>query len=860
MATLLYSPGVRVVIQTAGHGIIDVSEDISSGNLVLTENQPSSFSFTLANHRRKYDGIFTPNDTISVQMKRVRWMPVFAGYLDEVPYYSVYPRNIELRATDTLKRLKYRLWDPGAQESVALINRALDQGGSGTSPDGGMSDVVMATMTKVGNWPQRKIHIGRLPDEWSERMEPLRKRVMREVALGPGRAGVSKGKKAGEAGSKAKPPGRRPENTGQGPQTSFRVLSTTTGVLPTTYGKATVFGGQGTPGEASITGESLAQPLDQWYCAMRWPYSPDGVVASGGTSQADYDASEEWWGEQRILVTNPKNMKAVVLRPAHWGPADGTDIAMSEHALFTVLGARANDSLDIKFAPDRANLGSYQSEPQTLEGTTQGAVGASSLVSSRPLFSARTAAGGEGGAGGGSAPGGTSNTSKAEIAKNEILRLPWRAGDNLKPNVHAARAFIKDNFNVETIYGYSYRYIAGTNTLSNHAKGLALDFMVYGDRKKGNAIAKWFVDNPNVFGVTEIIWYDKIITASRASEGWRTYGDPGSSNATQQHRDHPHISFSENKSSPGKMGNGWNDRGHSYTGGFDIGDGYVPGGDTGGGIPSTGSDASLINTFDWYPTASVESTVLTGYRALMNDVPLLSSIERYVGASMRSFMAGPNGDFISWFPDYFGTYGTAARMVINDIEIAGDGFTMVWDDSRMVTHQFVSGSPTGHSTGTEPNGGAIDLFWRARTQGIASVEFPELMKALFNLPEDAVEAGGFLSPKTILKRFGARMNYRSMGMISSPEAEFWYACRLFQLNWASQFSSQVRLTFMPEIWPGMLIRLNTFGFQAYVEQVTHSWDYGVGGMSGGFKTSVRVIAPSSTKGGGLYGLPVAGGQ
>src|SRR5690606_34346890 len=121
ISTLLYSPGVRILIDTLGHGIIDVSEDIASGTLTLTEHQPSTLSVTLLNHRRKYDGVFTPNDVVHVQMKRVAWIPVFSGFLDQVPYFSVFPKNITLKATDTLKRLKYRPWDMGSPAAVNLM-------------------------------------------------------------------------------------------------------------------------------------------------------------------------------------------------------------------------------------------------------------------------------------------------------------------------------------------------------------------------------------------------------------------------------------------------------------------------------------------------------------------------------------------------------------------------------------------------------------------------------------------------------------------------------------------------------------------------------------------------------------------
>lgn len=278
------------------------------------------------------------------------------------------------------------------------------------------------------------------------------------------------------------------------------------------------------------------------------------------------------------------------------------------------------------------------------------------------------------------------------------------------------------------------------------------------------------------------------------------------------------------------------------------------GGDT-GDAESYGTDDTLLNAFDWTPQPDPASVILAGPRALMNDVSLLGTLATLCGASMRSYMAAPNGDFIAWFPDYFGHYKMAAKMKIRDIELATNGFTITWDDSRLVTHQFTAGAATGYSTGTAP-GGAVDLYQMAKTAGIATVEFEDLMEALFNVTKSDPNASNWLNPEAILQRFGARVDYQPMGTITGPQAEFWYACHLFQMNWAQQFSADVELTFMPEVWPGMLLELETFGFQAYVTAVTHTFDF----QGGGFDTTATVIAPSATNGSGLYALPRANGK
>jgi hypothetical protein len=106
----MYNPGIKVYIGTADNGILDISEDLVSGNLVRRSSGVSSASFMVMNARRKYDGIFAPNDRIIVMMKRISWLRVFTGYLNSVPLVTAWPQTVQLTASCSLKRLQYWFW------------------------------------------------------------------------------------------------------------------------------------------------------------------------------------------------------------------------------------------------------------------------------------------------------------------------------------------------------------------------------------------------------------------------------------------------------------------------------------------------------------------------------------------------------------------------------------------------------------------------------------------------------------------------------------------------------------------------------------------------------------------------------
>jgi len=815
MATLLYAPGIQILISTARHGIVDVSDDIISGSLDRSEDQMASLSFVLNNERRKYDGVFTPNDRIVVQMKRIAWVQVFAGYLNSVPYRSIFPRKVPITASCTLKRLMYRYWDPGSEAAVALLDTRGNGQGFASSTDGGIRDRVMRLLTEVGEWPAEAIHIGGLPSRWFDTVASLQTKLADRVIVDVDSLGGD------------------PTVGGN----SLTSLGTTTavgggaftGVLPDTAGKASWFGGPngGAFGRMQLTGELGVSPSDPWYCAMRWPYQGyvNGKINRFG-SPDQYANAVSWWRNRKILVVNPTTNKAVVLRAADWGPggnvvANDRVIDMSKTAL-DALGATTDSYVQIRFAGDGLPLGQITGKGLILRK-------ADPLGEDHPITAQPSTMQGPTG-------------------------IRFTSADGLQPHVAAAREWIRSAWaesapGKNSIGGYSYRYIAGTNTLSDHSFGLALDVGVGASSisgrtaaqlAHGTSVAAWFIQNPNVFGTKYVIWNNHINYGD--GRGWLLYSSGRYSNdLSLGHFNHVHISFkSVAQGAPtalGPMGGAW--VGSNMPG--------FPDYSTSG--PSGGTSGNLINSYLWTNRTTTAGQILGGIRALMNDQPLFGSVQSLTNASMRSFSSAPNGDFIAWFPDYFGVYKTAGRMVVKDIELAGDGFTLTWDDSRLKTHMFVTGSWDGFND-TGGIGGAVDLFMQFQTAGIASVEYPEIMQALFNVSPDEVGNVDFSDPDVILQRFGARPEVLNAGEISGAQAEFWLALHHFQKNWAQQFSAQIELTFMPEVFPGMLLYLETYGLQVYVTAVNHTFDF-----ESGFMTRVTVIAPSATDGSGLVGLP-----
>lgn len=119
-------------------------------------------------------------------------------------------------------------------------------------------------------------------------------------------------------------------------------------------------------------------------------------------------------------------------------------------------------------------------------------------------------------------------------------RISDAPGGSSQPEAVRAAVAVRSEFGFDgTILGYSYRNIAGSGQLSEHARGLAIDVMTGGDKALGQRIADWAAGPAyGPLGAVNVIFNRRIYNSGR---GWHDYGDHG--NATLNHEDHVHIDF-----------------------------------------------------------------------------------------------------------------------------------------------------------------------------------------------------------------------------------------------------------------------------------------------------------------------------
>ena len=257
------------------------------------------------------------------------------------------------------------------------------------------------------------------------------------------------------------------------------------------------------------------------------------------------------------------------------------------------------------------------------------------------------------------------------------------------------------------------------------------------------------------------------------------------------------------------------------------------------------------------PQYDPRASVLVGTpRAFLLDNPVMNDLTQILGAGLRLYQSAPNGDFVAWFPDYYGIYGTDPVMEISPVEIID--FQLYHDDNQLATHVGIIGDTTGIGQQVSD----ADYF---STNGIVSVQDNTTMSILFGtLPgsltsQSALDnnfynvltqstqqfQNNLLSVSKFLDKYGMRPYVQEQQFVHSQAMEYFYALHTFMLQWTNQFVSTVQTTFLPEIYPGMRVKINftnengtTDNYQFYCMAVTHQ-----GSRSGGFTTQLDLTAP-----------------
>ena len=283
-----------------------------------------------------------------------------------------------------------------------------------------------------------------------------------------------------------------------------------------------------------------------------------------------------------------------------------------------------------------------------------------------------------------------------------------------------------------------------------------------------------------------------------------------------------------------------------------------PAGDSGGGggvdaaAAETAFKAASFATYLQLPGVleSATSIALKGERSLMNDQPLLPFIIQLTQACLRNFQSLPDGSFFAFYPDYFGGQNhRTPYWDISDIEIL-EGQIQLSDDA-LATHVYVVGDTVGNFDGVTVDDmiqsqGVVTLFNAFLADFMNPVAFEKQNSNSKDSKADAAKNFTALADKdnaiAFLQKYGVRPHYDAAPMVRSRFYEGFLAYQTFCLLWSRQFTSSFSFTFMPEVFPGGIVRFPNHGLQMYVDEVSHTFDYATG-----FETHAVLIAPASTE-------------
>jgi cell wall-associated NlpC family hydrolase len=802
MAVLIYSPTVRAYVSTTNaqgrETTLNISEDLIAGKLTLREKGIHTFGFRLQNAQRKYDGIIKPMDRIVVSMSRMgEPLQVMAGYMNNGPVFSVWPRVLDLSASCTLKKLQFWYWDASSNAAQNMImswqnsnlNGSDDPNQRTTQPnaaDGGLRDMVIKLLVEVVGWPAQKIHIGAIPDRWFDFATEVGDEILKAgdvgSLIGSLGGGASSGGSSGVGGAGNLPAG--------------------------TYG-GTVLNADQAKNASVIFNVGSSRNLP-----------PRAMQIALGTSMQ----------ESRLKNLNYGDRDSVGLfqqRPSQgWGTVEQImDPQYSAGKFYDALAKVPNwQTLPFTVACQKVQRSGFPDAYAKWEPMARAAVDAL-IKSAQGSSNAGALASGAGG-GGAISSGSASARKFAAVAYNLISSHPpghirYRLGGDDPYNAPDPTTLDCSSF-VDWAYYHTIGRPLNAKGGRSVARGIGPQctqfdaemaklvkgaLLFIGGRGNETHVEVSLGNGMSAGARTDDLPLEKQVSIAKA--GRFTHGGllPG-------------LDYTDAATTPEAaiaVGRALGIKATTSSA-SEFGEGAVVNVDNQSGGGQTDAFNAFVNVYAWGFIPNPSGDIFAGPRAMMNDDPILPYVSNLLGASMRSWCSAPNGDFMAWFPDYFDIWGIAGRMNVRSIEL--QDFTVEWWDQQIVTHQYVVGVPhtlfdtrTGATSGNPDAGG--QLYWQLTTQGIATMDFPQVFRAIFG--QDASDK--FV--QDYLSRFGGRPNMVSIPSIQQGRPEFFMALYLFMQNWANQFRATVPMTFMPELWPGMLLRLPEFNFQAYITEVTH---------------------------------------
>ena len=841
--TFVYSPEARCVIEG-----VDVSADIIGGSVQRITDGASTLSITLSNKDFRYTQThpFRRMDRIVLWLRRVgEPIKVFTGYLNVVPGIQLYPSTVRLVASCTIKRLLHTYWDPGLDASRELLDQrripwgehpeggkasdaATDDAdsddadsddaapgteiGGGLSPilsepdlnipfrdeegsvdgqspglsDSGLGMMLMNILTKVGGWDPETVQIQSFPEQFFKAVVAN----MPDDIHGLDVAGMEKMRDMFDFYEKIAGSGGGGMTGELGPITASQIehakeirrAAKSFNLEP--LDDACIIGYMTALQESGI--RILANPAVPASMSM-----PNEGTGTDHDSVGIFQQRQAGWGtlEERMNAYGSARLFYNKLRTFDWQ-------TMSKGAAAQKVQVSAfPDAYDKWENQARQILMKVKEEDPDVKGA------------------------------GGSAPAGGAKPSSGGKPPVDPKKPTSDKSEEKDPNAPDTSGMrINDSIEAVALYKFPMMTVTSKDRFTDsgyHSRAAACDISNGGDAgtPEMKALAQWWYDNFFGKGIAELIhspFNNNVGDDMNVGDGMSTYYNPGT---MAEHRNHVHIAMKGVVSADGT------------TAGYAGGGGSMPG----GSIQWENKLAKNLFTYMFEPERFNDelSEMLTGKHASLNDQPLIQIVKALCSARMCQFQSSPDGQFLAFYPDYFGMDGSnPPQLTLEDIEIKD--FTISINDNALATHVWVQGS-NGPDPGSVLQG--VDAY--LTSPGIVTVEdewlFQLATSEMYFAPE-------FTDVDEFLGRYGIRpfrdQPYTNINSMDNPAAMLVVAIRVFMERWAQQYQTQVQLTFMPELFPGMRIQLASHDLVVYVESVTHNFDY-----SSGFTTSASVLAP-----------------
>lgn len=868
MRRLTYAPKAWVYVRSRNNGgkVFDLSDYVTGGSIQRLVNQPSKativlrnafFQFTAANQV----SFFLPMDGITIWLQRLKNKPiqVFTGYLDSVPYYQMYPGNCQLTATCTLKRLDHVYFDPGTMamrdffvangwtvsaDGTQVFNLGSSQvltpdqqpatqtTGPGQnlqnpSNDSGLGKIIAPFLTEVCGWPADQIHISNLPTDLPQRAAKLYNTVAAEQqTMLDALETVLKNMMSVQAG------------------TSTTSNPVQLDIVNTIYKSAST---ANEPPIVMVIAAMVLSGLDSSYEGQ------DGSAGLYATPNSSITV-DSFGDSSQPLLTSPLVSPTATVYDGY--TADQIlDPATATAAFAMRLQKVDPDKTYMKAANngDVVSIAEWIAKAQGVDLSTISNGVNNAYPSAQSFLAASTS---------------------AVVNPNDPL-LTGVAADLLPDGLKwsSPSLFTATSFNDQNIY---QQYYTGANdslapyVYVAHKSGLALakqptviagrkDIVVLMDPSPstpGTSSISQFFDWAKTQDGADIVRYVPTSASTAtipAGSEWHN-GVQVTSGTTQTNWPNGYVYVQVSKSAPYPIWTGNPSLASNQASATPSDSSATPSTPSTGQQPLTFEDIATLGfqtafyAQAQFPADTILSQVLTGEKALMNDIPVSNGVSQFCSGSMRNYMSLGDGSFCAFYPDYFGASGRDPYWAITDLEITNMGIQL--SDEALATHVYVTG-------GLASPGSITEMLDAVSTPGVVTIDHVFGDGNFISTDVPGETGGDVLSREAqafqFLQFYGARPYSYDQPLIRSQYFEFLYAWQLFMWLWAMQFQTSVQFTFQPELMAGGRIAFPDHSLEMYIESVTHTWDY-----ESGFTTSAVLTAPATTDKTKFPGFALAG--